>query len=172
MSLPAPGSRAMRSSRCRIRLLRGRTVQQSFIFFRRENDDNTPAMLPDGDGFRSRGVQGVEGRLRGRRGGAGFVPPALRPRNAPRGGRWTRWTRRHARHAGEARRPGAVADPAFGGADGTPAVLHAAARSPTRRCRQQPSGRAIPCWSPRPAPGCWPSWPNARSGTGPPAPCT
>ena len=49
-------------------------------------------------------------------------------------------------------------------------------RWPTRRCRPPRSGRAIPCWNPRPAPGCWPSWPNVRSGArsriAPPARCT
>ena len=101
---------------------------------------------------------GMEGRLRGRRGGAGPVPPALRPPHAPRGGRRTRWSRRHARHAGDARRPGAVPDPAFRRATRTPAVLDAHCRWPTRRCRPPLSGRAIPCSNPRPAPACWPSW--------------
>ena len=32
-----------------------------------------------------------------------------------------------------------------------------------------PSARAIPCSNPPPAPGCWPSWRNARSRTAPPA---
>ena len=40
-------------------------------------------------------------------------------------------------------------------------------RSPTPRCKPPPSGPATSCWSPRPAPACSPSWPNARSASAP-----
>ncbi len=69
----------------------------------------------------------MEGCLRGRRGGAGPVPPALCPTDAPRGRPRSRWTGLHAGDAGDARRPGALPDPAFRRAARTSAVLHAAA---------------------------------------------
>ena len=93
---------------------------------------------------RQPGRLALEGRLRGGRGDAGSLPPALRPRHAPGGRHRARRSRRHARHAGDPRRPGAVADAAIRGTDRAAAVLDAAParlrrppgrRHPARRCR-------------------------------------
>ena len=42
-------------------------------------------------------------------------------------------------------------------------------RWPMPRSAPPPSARAMSCSNPPPAPACWPSWPSARSATGPPA---
>ena len=70
---------------------------------------------------------GLEGRLRGGRGGGGALPPALRPRHAARGRRRSRRTRRHAAHAGDPRGPRTLPDPALRGPAQVSAVLDAAA---------------------------------------------
>ena len=106
---------------------------------------------------------GLEGRLRSGRSRDGAVHPALRPSHAPRGGRRPRIRRLHARHAGDPRGAGAVPDKAVGGTACLAAVLHSPYRSPTPRCKPPPSAPATSCWSPRRAPACLPSWPNAPS---------
>ena len=99
---------------------------------------------------------GMEGRLRSRRGGAGPVPPALRPPHAPRGGRRTRWSRRHARQRRRRSPPWSRPKPGAPKNRWRCSSSPRRCRWPTRRCRRPRSGRAIPCWNPRPAPGCWP----------------
>ena len=92
----------------------------------------------------------LEGFLRGGRGRAGAVPPALRPRHAARGRRRSRRHRRHAAHAGDPGGAGALPDPPLGGAAQVSAVLDAAAAGlrriagrddPPRRHRARTLGR-------------------------------
>ena len=114
---------------------------------------------------------GLEGSLRSGRSRDGAVRPALRPPHAPRGRRRTRIHRRHARHAGDPRGPGAVPDKAVGRTACPAAVLHPLAARLRRAASRRHPARRHPCWSPRPAPACSPSWPNARSASTPAARC-
>jgi hypothetical protein len=83
---------------------------------------------------------GVEGRLRGPRGGAGVVPAQVRRGDAHTRGLGRRLRIKsgagYARDADAARRTSAVADPAFGGIRTAPAILDA----DTARLRRRPSG--------------------------------
>ena len=118
---------------------------------------------------RCRGRLDLEGRLRGRRSRRGPVRAALRARHSQTGRCRCRRTPPHARHAGRDRRPGAFPYQALRGPNPPPAVLDPVARSPMPRSAPPPSARAMSCSNPPPAPACSPSWPSARSATGPPA---